>query len=515
MYESYFHLSHRPFAAAPRTQAYVPAGSLEQTRQTLVRCIDRAEGPGLVVGPSGTGKTLLCQLLASHFRGRFQVAHLAGARLATRRALLQNILFELKLPYRQMDESELRLSLVDHLEPRSGGVEGLLLLADEAHMLPLRLLEEIRLLTNVIRDGQARVRLVLAGGMALEERLASPKLESFHQRLAARCYLQPLTREETLHYIQEQLRRSGAIADSLLTPDAQAAVYAATDGIPRLVNQVCDHALMLAALGGHRQVTGAGIEEAWADLQQLPLPLREPPTLSQAAGVSPTGAAGTIEFGQLRDDAAFVAETVGPDPASEAIANLESISRTLESLTTTAASGIVSGTAADDFSPASASGTEVELTFHGPHDPFGGHWEHEEVVIDRYASLEDAVLRARRTTSDEGRALGAAISAAAEVAGFADGRKSPATKPGNEPPRDLHIHGAADDEFSPASDPLLPEHIEMPPATRRKTISLRELAGDDRDMIVIDEEQPRPAAPPPGRSRPTEYRQLFSKLRSR
>src|SRR5262245_15626278 len=174
MYESHFLLSHRPFTPAPRASAYIPTGSLDHARQTLVRCIERAEGPGLVIGPAGTGKSLLCHLLATHFQGRFQVAHLAGARLCTRRALLQNILFELKLRFRDMDEGELRLNLVDHLEPRSGGPDGLLLIVDEANSLPLRLLEEIRLLTNVIRDGQVRVRLVLAGGMALEERLTNP-----------------------------------------------------------------------------------------------------------------------------------------------------------------------------------------------------------------------------------------------------------------------------------------------------------------------------------------------------
>src|SRR5437867_4976470 len=198
MYESHFLLSHRPFTPAPNAEAYIPTGSLEQTRQTLIRCIERAEGPGLIIGPAGTGKSLLCGVLAAHFRGNLQVAYLAGARLCTRRSLLQNILFELKLPYRDMDEGELRLSLVDHLEPRASGPDGLLLLVDEAHSLPLRLLEEVRLLTNVVRDGQSRVRLVLAGNMALEERLTSPKLESFHQRIAGRCYLQPLGRDETI-----------------------------------------------------------------------------------------------------------------------------------------------------------------------------------------------------------------------------------------------------------------------------------------------------------------------------
>ena len=102
MYESHFQFQTRPFAAAPQIEAYVSAGPMEQARQTLIRCVERAEGPGLVVGPAGSGKSLLCQLLADHFRRhQFQVAVLASARVSTRRALLQNILFELHLPYRR------------------------------------------------------------------------------------------------------------------------------------------------------------------------------------------------------------------------------------------------------------------------------------------------------------------------------------------------------------------------------------------------------------------------------
>src|SRR2546423_2734022 len=358
MYESHFLLSHRPFIPAPHADAYIPTGPLEEARKTLTRCLERAEGPGLVIGPAGTGKSLLCNILALHFRGKLQVAHLAGARLCTRRALLQNILFELKLPYREMDEGELRLSLIDHLDPRSGGPEGLLLLVDEAHTLPLRLLEEVRLLTNVVRDGWSRVRLLLAGGMALEERLSSPKLESFHQRIAARCYLQPMGREETIFYVQEQIHRCGTSADNLFTPEAQAAIHTATDGIPRLINQVCDHALMLTALSGKRQVDAAGIEEAWADLQQLPLPLHEGPTVGSGSG----SASGVVEFGQLGDQPMVVAGTIGPDLANAAVANLDSISRTLETLhDQPARQHVIDSLSADDFSPAAEGGTEVEL----------------------------------------------------------------------------------------------------------------------------------------------------------
>ena len=260
MYESHFQFHTRPFVAAPQAQHYVPTTALEQARQNLIRCVERAEGPGLVVGPAGSGKTLLCQLLADHFRRQqFQVVMLASARVSSRRALFQNILFELQLPYRGMAEGELRLSLIDHLEPRGSSMAGLLLVVDEAHALPLKVLEEIRLISNFIRDGQPRVRLILAGSAQLEERLASPKLESLQQRIAARCYLQPMNREETAYYIRQQIQRAGG-SEGLFTPEALKAVYSATDGVPRLVNQVCDHALVLSALGGHTQLGAEAIE---------------------------------------------------------------------------------------------------------------------------------------------------------------------------------------------------------------------------------------------------------------
>jgi type II secretory pathway predicted ATPase ExeA len=489
MYESYFLLSQRPFLAAPSADSYIATRSLEQSRQTLVRLIDRAEGPGLIIGPAGTGKSLLCHLLGRHFRPRFQVAYLAAARLSTRRALLQNILFELKLPYREMDESELRLSLLDHLESKPGG-DGLLLIVDEAHTLPLRLLEEIRLLTNVVRDGQARVRLILAGGMALEERLTSPRLESFHQRIAARCYLQPLGRDETIYYLHEQIRRCGSSADTLFTADAQAAVHVATDGIPRLINQVCDHALMLAALGGHKQLDAAGIEEAWADLQQLPLPVREPPVLAAGAlTASKSGSGGIIEFGQLSDFPTMVTGDA-PELGAATVASLETISRTIDSLQSDEAiAGVIQGTAADDFSPATADGTEVELIFHAGHDPFGGHWDEEEVVIDRYALLEDAAIRKRRVITSEARALGAAVTAAGGLSG------QPSAK------------------FDPANDPLLPD--EAATDAPRRAISLSSLDQDDRDIIVVEDARPAQQAATLARSKRPEYRQLFSTLRGK
>src|SRR5205085_9428246 len=100
--------------------------------------------------------------------------------------------------------------LIDHLSPRDAtsaavATKGLLLIVDEAHSIPLRLLEELRLITNLVRGGVTRVRLILSGGPQLEERFASPKLESFNQRVAVRCYLESLDRQQTIDIIRHQL----------------------------------------------------------------------------------------------------------------------------------------------------------------------------------------------------------------------------------------------------------------------------------------------------------------------
>ena len=251
MYETYFNLTERPFASVPRIDHYYPAAVIDAARNTLTRCVDRGEGVAMIVGPSGTGKSLLCQVLAEQFQKTFQVALLASTHLDTRRSLLQAILYELNRPYRGMDEGELRLSLVDYVTLNDDCSRGVVLLVDEAHHLPLRLLDEIRSLTNLTRDMQPAVRMVLAGSHVLEERFASPKLESFSQRISARCYLEAFQRSETQAYIQSRISACGGRGAEIFPAETCQMVHKATDGVPRLINQVCDHVLLLAYAAGH------------------------------------------------------------------------------------------------------------------------------------------------------------------------------------------------------------------------------------------------------------------------
>ncbi len=392
MYEVSFGLYKRPFAAAPRVDAYFPAATIEAARQTLTRCIERAEGAGMVVGPSGTGKTLLCQVLAESFRAKLDVVLLSGGRLGTRKALLQGILYRLGRAYRDLDEGELRIALTEYLSGLGAPAKAVLLLADDAHNLPLRCLDELRAVTNIAADGQPRVRLVLVGSALLEERLAHPKLDSFSQQLVARCYLEAMTRAETEAYIHAQVTAAGGNARAMFPSETCQAVYQATGGIPRLANQVCDHALVLGHGCSERTISPARLQEAWADLQQLPTPWNSEVSQKKQAGV--------VEFGALDDDAgqpaspasASIPEPPAAEPAwsapAEALAaaNAEGADESPQPEEQIQGIQEMLGELEEDFRPAGTIMPEVEIVLDDPGNPFSERFLDEEIVVDRHAA---------------------------------------------------------------------------------------------------------------------------------
>jgi type II secretory pathway predicted ATPase ExeA len=280
MYETYFGLVNRPFLTVPTLERYYPGSTIEQTFQMAARAISRAEGPVAIFGGTGLGKTMLCLRIAEHFRRNYDVVMLSSSQLITRRALLQSLLFELKMPYRNLNEGELRLTLMNRLQPSTEhpGL-GLLLIADEAQTLSPKLLDEIRLLTNITRDGMPRVRLVLCGTMKLEDSLSNPRMESLCQRLSCRCYLTPLTPQETAGYVAHKIELSGVPSGTVITREAIEAIYRGTDGIPRLIDQLADQTLLLAAQERQRPISAALVGKAWGMLQQLPNPWSEPESI--------------------------------------------------------------------------------------------------------------------------------------------------------------------------------------------------------------------------------------------
>jgi type II secretory pathway predicted ATPase ExeA len=425
----------RPFLLAPSAERYFAASAIEEARQRIVRAISRNEGPAILVGGAGTGKSLLLAVLARQFKSRLSVVTLAGAQLCTRRALLQMILCELGLPYRAMDEGELRLAILEHLRggaakgrgqapfaqktPQNEPVPGprrLLLLVDEADALPTRLLEELRVLTNVAADGMPLVSLVLAGGPILEERFADPKLDMFAQRIAARCYLAPLGREETLLYVRSQVAAVGVKPERLFTADALEAIHSATGGVPRVINQLGDQLAWMAEETGCAPLDASLVQQAWSELQQLPAPWN---TVGDS-GPASSESGGVIEFGELDGPSDAVLETVRPVsaattciaieeldddmPASIPIATarpgrpapeVEAFEATLDATEQLLESfDQFEELEIRDPDPALhvESTVKIERNAAAAEDPFGA-FDYEEVVIDPYAEFESELLR--------------------------------------------------------------------------------------------------------------------------
>ena len=310
MYESWFQLSKRPFGAAPQIDDYYPSESMELARKTIVRSIEGSGGPSILVGGAGSGKSTLCLKLQDQYRDATPTGYFSCCGIQTRRELLQQILFAFGRPYDANDEGELRISLTHFVQSQDSRI---LLLIDDVDDVPDELFEELRSISNLTKDGNWCVNLVLAGKAKLEEQLARPRMESLDQRIASRSYLGKWNSSEVVEYVRFQIARAGGDADTIFNDEALEQIKETTDGLPRLVNQVCDHAMIMAGLGNIEQLDAMHIKEAWADLQQLPSPSQ---TESEAENTNESES--MIEFGMLDADNVANDDVVEQHRANEA-----------------------------------------------------------------------------------------------------------------------------------------------------------------------------------------------------
>ncbi|MBR5709558.1 MAG: AAA family ATPase [Thermoguttaceae bacterium] len=294
--------SQTPFHYFSFEDGYYPTKATEAALKSLVRCVKRREGTAIILGATGTGKSLLCTILANALIDDMYAITINNTNGCTPKALYQSILFELERPYLGLDENEMRLSVLDILTDPARYPAGLALIIDEAHNLPQETLEEIRQLSNGRTRRASGLSVVLCGDLRLEENLSHPRLESFQQRISTRVCLDPWSKKEVASYIAARLK---AFKDKVpprsvdrirkFSVEACDAVYTATGGVQRLVSQLCDQAY-LAAVELKRLVIEADfIQSVWAQIQSLPDP-------AQDSFNNSSNNESCIEFGSLDDD---------------------------------------------------------------------------------------------------------------------------------------------------------------------------------------------------------------------
>jgi type II secretory pathway predicted ATPase ExeA len=246
MYEAHFGLNRRPFGSTPDGDIYYPATNHERSLSTLLSAILNLEGIAILTGEPGMGKTLLCHRLLERLGPNVQNVFIANSHLPSRSALLQAILFDLSQPYLGLSEQELRLSVTDQFLRIFEAGRRTVVLVDEAQHLDADLLEELRLLGNLVAKHSRAVQIVLVGQPGLLVTLQKPETAGFRQRVAVRLSLDPLDRHESADYLAQHIRAAGGRPQSIFTDEALEVLGTGSRGIPRLLNQAGHQSLLLA-----------------------------------------------------------------------------------------------------------------------------------------------------------------------------------------------------------------------------------------------------------------------------
>src|SRR5688572_22806568 len=253
MYEPFYGFAEKPFNLTPDPKyLYL---SQRHTEAFAHLEYGRKEKGGfiLVTGEVGTGKTTLARYFLSQLDERTATAFVLYPAL-TAAELLRSILDDLHVP-------EGGTSLKDHvdalhrflLDARSKGRD-VILLIDEAQDLAPEVLEQIRLISNLETDTEKLIQIVLMGQSELQDMLSRHELRQLAQRVTAQYHLSPLTRPETEDYVAHRLRVAGGEGKVSFTAAALAAVHRHSGGVPRLINLICDRALLAGYVAGARVV---------------------------------------------------------------------------------------------------------------------------------------------------------------------------------------------------------------------------------------------------------------------
>jgi general secretion pathway protein A len=267
MYQKFFGLRESPFKVNPDPRYLFLTGQIQEALAGLTYGIQNRRGFILLTGEVGTGKTTLLNRLLNWLHGqRVATAYIFNSKLEVSH-LFDFIMAEFEIPCPSREKSHVLLRLNQWLLDRYRSGETAVLIIDEAQNLSLDVLEEIRLLTNLETSTEKLLQIVLAGQPELEEKLKMPQLRQLRQRVTLRCRTAPLTLEETFGYVAERLRTAGANGQPIFSKEAIQAVHTYSYGIPRVVNLLCEHAMVNAYVDSVRPIPAHMVEEVAREFQ--------------------------------------------------------------------------------------------------------------------------------------------------------------------------------------------------------------------------------------------------------
>lgn len=319
MYCNFYQLRERPFNVTADPKFLYLNARYREALASLHYGITQRKGFVTLIGEAGTGKTTLLKKLLDDLDKTTRTVFVFNTNV-TFDEILEYVFGEFDLPVHNGKRLYMLQRLNAFLLEELGKGRNVALLIDEAQDLSSSVLEDLRLLSNLETAKEKILQIVLSGQPELGEKLGSPALRQLRQRVAVNCRLLPLTRQEVSDYVQARLAAAGAADVKIFTPEAEARIFEISTGIPRIVNVVCDNALVIGYALGKKRVGADVIQEAAEDLLTVE---------SEVKRVEPWGVVAPIAAAGPRQTRRWSVAAVVAVVAVALLIGLASVGRTL------------------------------------------------------------------------------------------------------------------------------------------------------------------------------------------
>jgi len=275
MYNAFFGFSENPFNMSPDPSFLFRSRQHEEALANLIYGVQSRKGFVVLTGEVGTGKTTMLECLRDFLHSQqITFASLFNSRL-TAGQFFEMVAYDFGLRCTRSSKTEVLFAMQEMIVERANAGRTTALIVDEAHNLDWDVLEEIRLLGNIENRRGKLLQIVLAGQPELDRKLEAPDFRQLKQRIALRCVLQPFQLEDTVEYIHSRMARAGVRDQNIFPAEILHEIHFRSEGIPRIVNAVCDNLLLTAFALESKVVTQTILDEVTADMRlQTSGPLR-------------------------------------------------------------------------------------------------------------------------------------------------------------------------------------------------------------------------------------------------
>ena len=243
MYFKYYGFKEAPFNMTPNSRFFYQSAKHTEALSTLIYAIEERKGFVVITGDIGSGKTTVCRTLLNRLDSTTRTALITNTHISGK-DLLTTILEELEVEFQTGSKAKLLYQLNEYLIEQLRNDSNVVLIIDEAQNLKPTVLEEVRMLSNLETEHEKLIQIIFLGQPELKKKLALARLEQLRQRIAVYYHLTPLTEEETKKYILHRLKIASESDKQYFTNDALDLICQYSKGVPRIVNQLADSALL-------------------------------------------------------------------------------------------------------------------------------------------------------------------------------------------------------------------------------------------------------------------------------